>query len=162
MDKELDLEKVHLMLNNLYERAQELRDELMSRGFKCRIVDAKGNYLLLSGSYVRQQYAIPVVEVEEKGDIGFNLDGPFFEFSLSREQLTRIDLKSLRRRFRVEIFEGDSAMTDFYSDGDSLQNVLNRTALSEASAIMLALYVDPTTENLLVDFLFGLKAIKRL
>lgn len=150
------------MLNRLYEEAQELRAELMSRGFNCRLVDAKGNYLFVDGKYERQLYAIPVIEIKGCGDVGFNIDGPFFEFSFSRTEMSRIDFEALTNRFRVEVYDSETSMIDLYSKGDSLRTVLDKAGFSEVSQMMLSVYVGKSQVSLLINLLFVLQSTNRL
>lgn len=109
--------------------------KLITRGFNCRLVDAKGNYLFVDGKYERQSYAIPVAEIKGYGDVGFN----------------------------VEVYDSDTSMIDLYSKGDSLRNVLDKAGFSEMSQMMmLSIYVEESQVSLLIDLLFVLRAIGRL
>lgn len=109
--------------------------KLITRGFNCRLVDAKGNYLFVDGKYERQSYAIPVAEIKGYGDVGFN----------------------------VEVYDSDTSMIDLYSKGYSLRNVLDKAGFSEMSQMMmLSIYVEESQVSLLIDLLFVLRAIGRL
>ena len=46
-----------------------------------------GHYIKINDKYEYQKYPVPVISIEGKGDIGFNIDGVWIEFFIDRETI---------------------------------------------------------------------------
>ncbi len=135
--------KFHQYLNKIYEQARELTELLQEEDLNCRFLKSSHNYLQDSeGQYHLQHYPIPVIEIVQIGDIGFNLDKIFFEFPLSQAQVINLDLTHLLEENEVEIYGGKDCTIDFYRRGDSWENVKNEIARSSEEVVMLSIYID--------------------
>ena len=112
--------EVHAFLNMLAESADKTKTELREKGWECVLSHSTGNYLKIAQQYEEQRYAIPLIIVDGIGDIGFNLDGVFFEF---RRDPKRYDFAELIDRLskissQVEIYEyKDDQYIDYYRPG---------------------------------------------
>ena len=112
--------EIHAFLNMLVDSANKVKDELREKGWDCALTHSAGNYLKIAQQYEEQRYAIPLIVVDGIGDIGFNLDGVFFEFGRDPK---RYDFVAMIGRLsqiscQVEIYEfKDNNYVDYYQSG---------------------------------------------
>ncbi len=76
----MNIEKMNNYLNDLFSKAKNAYKKLIELGYPCQLIFADKNYIKIAGKYEIQQYPIPILEVKNIGDIGFNLDLIFLSF----------------------------------------------------------------------------------
>lgn len=71
---------------------------------------------------------MPVISVENKGDICFNIGSIEFEFYVTKDQIVDIDLENIISNYKRElnIYEYENCTVDIYLIGDNKQDVLNK------------------------------------
>ena len=74
----------------------------------------KGHYIKINDNYEYQKYYMPVISINEIGDICFNLDGISLEFFVSKSTfLANCNFKSLLN-YDVEIYDAKDSTIDIY------------------------------------------------
>ncbi|HOO33961.1 MAG TPA: hypothetical protein PK466_12345, partial [Thermotogota bacterium] len=95
----------HQLMNSIYIKARIFHDYLKAEEVQHTLGFFPGNYLNISGKQCIQEYPIPVCSFEDGGDIGFNLDGIFFEFFLEKSDLLKANLGHFfNSDCRVEVY----------------------------------------------------------
>src|SRR6056297_3362542 len=113
------IKTIHKHLNQIYIRANNDYKDLLNRRFVCQLVFFKENYLQVDGQYELQHYPIPIITVNEIGDIGYNLDRIFFEFAFEKSDFLSKNLGYLIHFDSLEIYGGQDCLVDFYQKGDT-------------------------------------------
>lgn len=151
MFSEDEIIKVHQCLNRMYEQAREVTGLIQAKDLSCQLLMSSHNYLKdKEGKYHLQHFPIPVIEIVQIGDIGFNLDAIFFEYPLAKAQLMKMDLNHLIEEHEIEIYGGKNCMIDFYCRGDSWDNVQSKVSQSSEEIVMISMYMDYGLSNQVV------------
>jgi len=134
---------IHNSLNDVYSLAEKVFETIKSEGdFKASYGYFSGNYIKINGKYEYQKYPIPVISIEDKGDIGFNIDGVWFEFFLHKNEFHKINIEGLIRKYKVEIYGGNDCLVDFYYEGKSAAEIIEGVKNSKEKAIGIAIYLN--------------------
>ena len=140
---ENDIELIHSKLNDVYSLAAKLFEAIKSEeDFKASYGYFCGNYIKIKGKYEYQRYPIPVISIEDKGDIGFNIDGVWFEYFLKKDDFFRSNLEVLIIKHKLEIYGGTDCLIDFYFEGKSAADVFESVRNSEEEIIGVAVYLN--------------------
>lgn len=140
-------------MNRIYKTADEDYQELLNRKCKCELIFCSNNYLYYDGEYHIQKYPIPVIDIKNSGDIGYNIDKIFFEFSFDKTIFLDIAFGYILIKFKeVELYGGSNCLIDFYDEGDSVEDIKNKIRLSNEETIMLSLYFDYNQEKIIESF----------
>lgn len=145
---------IHEHLNQIYIRANNDYKDLLKRRFVCQLEFFKENYLQVDGQYQLQHYPIPIISVNEIGDIGYNLDRIFFEFAFEKEDFLYTDLSYFINHYdSIEIYGGHDCLVDFYQKGDPPEKIRNKVQHSDEQTIMLSVYFEYAYEGLIDTFI---------
>lgn len=141
-------EQIHYLLNEIYAAANKDFADLKNHGIQCKLLFADKNYIKLHDKYELQYYPIPIIEIKNLGDIGYNLDYIFFECSFDKDDVKNIKLQSILEEFKnVEIYSGKDCLKDFYNKGDTAETVISRIDQSDEDIIMLSIYSEYGAES---------------
>ena len=136
------LNETHNFLNEIFIRAKKDYEYIKTKVEKCEIQYIRGNYLEIDEEYEFQHYPIPIIEIEKLGDIGYNLDKIFFEFSIAKEDFNNVKLDSILKNFsQVEIYGGEDCSIDFYKKGGDISIIQEKVESSFENIIMLSVYL---------------------
>jgi len=140
---ENSVEFIHNKFNDVYSLAESFFEAIKSEeGYKTSYGFFSGNYIKLKGKYEYQKYPIPVITIENKGDIGFNIDGVWFEYFLKKDDFIRSNLEGLIIKHKLEIYGGTHCLIDFYFEGKSAADVFESVRNSEEEIIGVAVYLN--------------------
>lgn len=156
----MKIEEIHHFLNRLYELSKDICEILDTKGIKNRFVNSPKNYIRINGKYELQQYPIPLIIIENQGDIGINLDGIFFEFFVSKESILNLELMKLQRDgYTLEIYGGDNCMVDYYSETISEFMFRERIRESREENFGIAFYSHTQDKKQIVDDFFEIHKV---
>lgn len=142
------IEEIHHLLNDIYTTADNDFTDLKKHGTECKLILTDKNYIKLHDQYKLQHYPIPIIEIKDFWDIGYNLDYIFFECSLRRDDAKNLNLNIIFEKFKnVEIYGGKDCLKDFYNKGDTAETVIRRIEQSDEDIIMLSLYFEYGVES---------------
>ncbi|MCM1052836.1 MAG: DUF3201 domain-containing protein [Ruminococcus sp.] len=124
----MDILEMHNILNNIYNKAEELNKKINDLHYKTSLQSYNNHFISINNNYYKQKYYMPVISVENKGDICFNINSIEFEFYVTKSQMTNIDLETLIRNYKKElnIYEYKDCTIDIYRIGDNKYDVLNK------------------------------------
>ncbi|HPJ89883.1 MAG TPA: hypothetical protein PLO84_12280 [Thermotogota bacterium] len=137
----------HQLMNSIYIKARIFHDYLKAEEVQHTLGFFPGNYLNISGKQCIQEYPIPVCSFEDGGDIGFNLDGIFFEFFLEKSDLLKANLGHFfNSDCRVEVYGAEICTDDFLFVDEGEEPFRNRLIASGERHFGIAFYFDKQME----------------
>lgn len=124
----MNILEMHKLLNSTYEKAEEINKVLNKLQYKTTFKSFNHHYININGNYYKQKYFMPVISIENRGDICFNLNIIEYEFYITKEEVNKIDLASLINNYAKElnIYELNNCTIDLYKIGDTKEDVLNK------------------------------------
>lgn len=139
--------EIHETLNTLFTVANETADRLDGQKIDSQLSYVAGNYLKVNDGYALQAYPIPVIIIKGKGDIGFNLDGVFFEFFVKKQTALRLNIDAFANDYAIEVYGAEDCETDYYKEGMSQDAFKNGIEKSKENGFGIAFYFDAFTEG---------------
>ncbi len=147
---DLNLKNIHQKINKIYLRAEKDYQALNKKQISCQLESYKNNYVKINGQYQLQKYPIPVISLQNGGDIGYNLDKIFFETAFKRDEFLNLELVSILSQHEdIEIYGGRDCHKDFYQKDDNPAKIREKVKESTENTIMVSLYFDYNKEDLL-------------
>ena len=136
MDKTL-FDQLNQVYAPLRSRANRLTQVLSQRGMDAKWGWYANHSVEVDGEYQTEEFPIPVVDVEELCEIGFNLDGCWLEFRLPRAAALAFDWGQLPGD--AEVYGVENYLMDFYHAGMDRSGIAARIAESTEQAVNTAL-----------------------
>lgn len=121
-----EIRKQHEFLNDIYNKAEIFLKKLQNNNIKATLNSYNKHYIKINDKYELQRYFMPVISIENKGDICFNLDGLSLEFFLSKDKLILNDnlLDIVEKyNYNLEIYSNENCLNDLYFKGISLEKL---------------------------------------
>lgn len=114
MDEQI--KNCHNLLNDVYGNCEKLYNKIENQYEKVKMHSYNGHYLRINNKYEYQKYYMPVISIDDIGDICFNLDGVSLEFFVDKKELLNsCDFNSLLDlSYDVEIYDADDSTIDIY------------------------------------------------
>ena len=136
MDKALfqQLNRVYAPLRG---RALRLTDALAQKSIEAKWGWYANHSVRVDGEYQTDEFPIPVVDVGELCEIGFNLDECWLEFQLPRAAALAFDWGRLPED--AEVYGVENYLLDFYRTGMDPAGIAGRIAASAEQAVNAAL-----------------------
>lgn len=114
----MPIRETHELLNLVYDKANQIEEHLKKLALPFTRGSYHNHYISFDDAYHLQKYPLPVFTIEGAGDIGVNIDGVFFEFTVKRLDLTPEVIAEIIRRYPdIEIYGYQDCLHDFYSKG---------------------------------------------
>lgn len=140
MDKAL-FQQLNQIYAPLRGRARCLVQALAQSGLEAKWGWYSDHSVLIDGEYQTEQFPIPVADVADLCEIGFNLDGCWLEFQLPRAAALAFDWGQLPAD--AEVYGVESYLTDFYHAGMDKAGIAGRIAQSGEQTVNAALSFPP-------------------
>ncbi len=137
--------EMHDVLNKLYVSANEMADFLERTSVESDLQYVAGNYLKVGDSYALQAYPIPVILIKKKGNIGFNLDGIFFEFLVKKQTALTLDVERFSALYALEVYGAEDSEAAYYHDGLSNDAFKARIEKSKENGFGISFYLSDLT-----------------
>ncbi len=119
----------HQFLNDIYIRCEKCLEYLHQLSYEATLNSYNHHYININGTYLKQEYYMPVITVENKGDICFNMGIIEFEFYISKEELVKSEILTLlinKYEESLSVYEFEDCTKDMYHFGDTKEVVLKR------------------------------------
>lgn len=143
----MNIIEIHETLNALYLKANDTLEYLEENNIESQMGYFSGNYIKIGGEYALQAYPIPVITIKGKGDIGFNLDGMFFEFMLKKQTAQRLDIEKISSEYAIEVYGATDCEVDYYKEGMSSDAYRKGIDKSKENGFGFAFYFDASLEE---------------
>lgn len=152
----MDISKYNT-LNEMYEpihkKAFLIYKDIKNKGYKASYGWYNMHSLKYNDKYLTEFFPIPVITVENIGEIGIDIDFIFFEATISKEKALNIDYDDLTDSYSIEVYGADDYLHDFYNSNIPLSDVKTNIQKSSETQIHIAAYFDI---NVGIDELLGL------
>lgn len=139
--------EIHDRLNQIFVFANETAGFLNQEKIDNQLQFIAGNYLKIEDSYELQAYPIPVILVKGKGEIGFNLDGIYFEFVMKKETASRVDVGAFEKDYKFEIYGVEDKDQSYYREGMSKDSYEAGLKKSKEKGFGIAFYFENGFES---------------
>ena len=136
MDKVL-FQQLNQVYAPLRGRAVHLTQALSRNGIDAKWGWYANHSVEVDSEYQTEEFPIPVVDVGDLCEVGFNLDGCWLEFQLSRAEALVFDWGQLPGD--AEVYGVENYLMDFYHIGMDRSGVAERIAESTEQAVNAAL-----------------------
>ena len=104
----------HDLLNNVYSNCEKLYNKIKQQYKNVKMDSYKGHYIKINDEYKYQKYYMPVISINDIGDICFNLDGISLEFFVDKNKLLESCDFNLLLNYNVEIYDANDSTIDIY------------------------------------------------
>lgn len=117
------------ILNEIYTVINQKKKELTKVFHEKGILSRCGYYnqhsVKIDGEWITEEYPIPVITIEQVGDLGIDLSHIFLEIVVAREQALKFNFHKLEH-FRYEVYGIENYLNDFYNDTIPLTEIKDR------------------------------------
>lgn len=122
MTKEDDeLIQVHDKISAVYEHANMVYEMLKDT---CELGYFNKHLIKVNNNFIEQAYYMPVISMQEKGDICFNFDDVSYEFYLTKERLQKhLDVLIEKYADKLSVYTLANCDVDLYMVGDKTSDV---------------------------------------
>lgn len=93
----------------------------------------------MNNEWVTEQYPIPVITVNQLGDIGIDLEHYFLELVLTRSQALNFDFNALSS-YQFEVYGMEVYLNDFYNENIPLESIRTNILKSKELQIGVSIY----------------------
>lgn len=145
----------HNLLNDVYENCEKFYSKINKLYKNVKMDSYKGHYIRINGKYEEQKYYMPVISIDDIGDICFNLDGISLEFFLDKNNLLKnCDFNLLlNTNYDVEIYDANDSTIDIYKKGMSLDLFIEKLEQWKSNVIGITINCqDKATEDIINIF----------
>lgn len=111
------IKNCHNLLNNVYGDCENLYNRIKQQYENVKMNSYKGHYIKINNEYKYQKYYMPVISINNVGDICFNLDGISLEFFIDKNKLLNDCNFNLLLNYNVEIYDANDSTIDIYEKG---------------------------------------------
>lgn len=139
--------EIHDTLNKIFVFANEVADFLEKEKIDNQLQYITGNYIKIEDAYELQAYPIPVLLIKGKGQIGFNLDGIYFEYVMKKDTALRLDVEALRKVNVFDIYGAEDKDQSYYKEGMTKQGFEESVKKSKEKGFGIAFYFENGFES---------------
>lgn len=140
------MREIHNTLNKLFVYANETADFLEQNNIDHQLQYVAGNTIKIDDAFEIQAYPIPVIFVKGKGEIGFNLDGVYFEFVMKKDTALRLDIEEFAKDYDFEVYGAEDMEHAYYKSGMSRDSFKNAIEKSKEKGFGIAFNFEETIE----------------
>ncbi len=119
--REDEIRHIHEEITKIYDYATDIYERLKD---KCELGYFNRHIIKIHEDFVEQSYYMPVISMQDKGDICFNFDDVSYEYYLTRAQLQK-NLKFLFENYqdKISIYPSSACTIDLYNKGEDINAV---------------------------------------
>ncbi len=140
------MREIHDTLNKIFVYANVTADFLEQNKIDHQLQYTDGNTIKIDDAYELQAYPIPVILIKGKGEIGFNLDGIYFEFVMKKDTALRLEIEEFAKDYELEIFGVEDIEQSYYKSGMSRESYKKGIQNSKENGFGIAFNFDETIE----------------
>jgi len=118
-----------------------------------KFVWANNHYQKFKNNYVCEIYPIPVIEIQNIGDIGFNFDNCFFEGYFKKDKLLKFNFEQFKNLKNFSLYGEKDFLTDIYNSTMPFDCIKNNIQNSLEEKIAINFEFKFQNLNKIVNFL---------
>ncbi|MDE6292378.1 MAG: hypothetical protein K2L98_01715, partial [Bacilli bacterium] len=129
-----ELIQIHDKISAVYEHANTVYEKLKDR---CELGYFNKHLIKVNNRFIEQAYYMPVISMQEKGDICFNFDDVSYEFYLTRANLQKyLDVLIEKYADKLSVYTSSNCDVDLYMLGDKASDVDKKLKEYDSSEVM--------------------------
>lgn len=136
MDKLKTLNDIYLEIN---QKKKELIHFFKDNEFQYRCGYYNQHSVKVNDEWITEEYPIPVISIEQVGDLGIDINHIFLEIVVSREQALVLDFEKFEL-YRFEVYGIENFLNDFYNNTLLLQGIQERIRKSDEESIGISFF----------------------
>ncbi len=149
------------MNKNEYEKVIELNNiyaPLIKQAKKCqefckdkttKFIWANNHYEKYANKFICEEYPIPIIEIQNIGDIGFNLNECFYEGYFKKEELLKFNFNYIKSFKSFSLYGEQNCLNDIYNSNMNFNKIKQ--------------LIEDSNENLIaINFSFKYKEIENV
>ncbi len=137
-------EDIFNKLNEIYkplcEKTTEIKNKLNELGFCVKSGFYNNHYVKCDNGFLTEHFPIPVISVENIGDIGIDINSIWIEIILSRDEAILLDYAHMAHIYNFEVYGVNEYLHDFYNAQSDPRLVVEKINNSEEKQICVAFY----------------------
>ena len=139
-------------LNEIYKKLDDKAREI-GKLLQCNFGYYNGHYHKNeSGNYQMDYFPIPVIEMKGVCDIEIELDQVSVTTKLTREKALSYDFEKVKT-YKFEAYGIEDYLEDFYTEGDTIDTMVEKITKSEEESIFFSFYFPYETDpNSICEF----------
>ncbi len=131
-------------LNNIYLPLWEKYNELCKSLKEAEIKIAGGFFnnhsVKHNNTFITEYFPIPVILMENRGDIGIDIDSIWLEIKLTKEMALNLDYTQLASTYLFEVYGAENYLSDIYNEQTDISDIVNNIHKSEESTLCICFY----------------------
>ena len=136
MDKLKTLNEIYIEIN---QKKKELIHFLKENGFQYRCGYYNQHSVKVDEEWITEEYPIPVISIEDIGDLGIDINHIFLEIVVTKEQALAFDFEKFKP-YRFEVYGVENFLSDFYNATLPLQDIHERIRISNEDSIGISFF----------------------
>lgn len=149
--REDEIRNVHEEITKVYGHAKKIFERLKD---KCELGYFNHHLLSINKELIEQEYYMPVISMQDKGDICFNFDNVSYEFYLPKKRLLNyLDVLIGKYSDKLSIYTSANCDIDLYMVGDTVSDVDKRLEeYSDDEVMGITIDANSFSEQHIVDY----------
>jgi len=131
------------MLNEIYSEVNQKKNEMIhflkENEFQYRCGYYNQHSVKVNDEWITEEYPIPVISIEQVGDLGIDINHVFLEIVVTREQALALDFGEFEP-YQFEVYGVENFLNDFYNNTLSLQDIHERVRISNEESIGISFF----------------------
>jgi hypothetical protein len=136
VDKLKTLNEIYLEIN---QKKKDFIHFFKENGFQYRCGYYNQHSVKVNDEWITEEYPIPVITIEQLGDLGIDINHIFLEIVVTREQALELDFGKFEP-YRFEVYGVENFLNDFYNSTLPLQDIHERIRISDEESIGISFF----------------------
>lgn len=143
------------VLNSIYKpmcgKAHEIIRGLKAAGYVATVQFHNNHSVKRDGAFVTEHFPIPIISIDELGDIGVDIDSIWFEAALPKERALALNYAEIIDRYKIEIYGSENYLDDLFNEQIDVSKIAGNIAASPDTSICVLFYLsmDATCDELI-------------
>jgi hypothetical protein len=133
------LNKIYLPL---WEKYNELCKGLKEAGLKIAGGFFNNHSVKHNNTFITEYFPIPVILMDNLGDVGIDIDSIWLEIKLSRAIALNLDYTQLASKYLFEVYGAENYLSDIYNEQINVSDIVSNIQRSEETTFCICFYFD--------------------
>lgn len=134
------------ILNSIYkplcDKSAEIYQALKDAEYQVTCQFHNNHSVKRNNDFATEYFPIPVISIENLGDIGVDINSVWFEVVLPKEKAIKLDYANIANRYRVEIYGSDNFLCDLYNEQIDVSKIVSNISNSSEINICILFYLN--------------------
>jgi len=135
-------EQLNTVYKPMCEKSGEICDCLQNKGYKISSGFYNNHSKRIDGEFATEFFPIPIISIENIGDIGIDIDEIWLEVVMPKEKAVDFDYSHIGEKHKFELYGADNYLTDLYNEHLNITDITEKIAASEESRFCILVYFE--------------------